>query len=153
MKAIAYTYDVILGKTGDIITKNEQKQAIEAYAKENHIKIIEWIDDEIYNENIMDRPGIQKLLKSDFDIVLFERIWVLSRRISDLEPFLKEMEKREIRIECATTMWDCVSQIVRRRFTPVLYQPKVNHVYQEVRVYEKAKVSKPKKLVFARFLK
>jgi DNA invertase Pin-like site-specific DNA recombinase len=155
-KAIAYVSDIILGRTGEVINREYQKELIRQYAEDNKIEIVAWFEDQIYNEDVMSRTGIKSLLdyKGEYETVLVERVWALTRRMADLEPFFKELENKGVLFEAATTMWDCVSQMVRRRFTPTLYQPKAETPIEVVaEKQEKAAVSKPKRLVFADLVK
>ena len=117
-KAIAYVSDIILGRTGEVIKRSCQVELIAQYASDSDIEIIGWFEDEMYNEDVLMRPGIQALLGYDkpYDMVLCERVWALSRSMAVLEPFFKELDRRGVRFEAATTMWDCVSQKCRRRF-------------------------------------
>ncbi|HYK89895.1 MAG TPA: recombinase family protein [Acidobacteriota bacterium] len=117
-KAIAYVSDIILGRTGEVIRRDCQVELISQYAADNDIEIIGWFEDEVYDEDVLMRPGIQGLLGCDrpYEMVLCERVWALSRSMAALEPFFKELERRAVRFECATTMWDCVSQKCRHRY-------------------------------------
>jgi len=120
-KAIAYTSDIILGRTGEVIGRSYQADLIKRYASENDIEILAWFEDEAYNEDVLSRPGIRGLLAfgRTYDIVLCERVWALSRSALVLEPFFEELDDRRVKFEAATTMWDCVSQKCRRRFSPL----------------------------------
>ena len=123
-KAIAYTSDIILGRTGEVIKRSYQVELIKQYAADNDVEMVAWIEDEMYNEDVMMRPGIQAVLAYDkpYDMVLCERVWALSRAMSVLDGFFKELDRRGVTFESATTMWDCVSQKTRRRFNPSLAQ-------------------------------
>jgi len=117
-KAIAYTSDIILGRTGEVISTSSQKQEIEAYAKANDIEIVGWFEDKMYNEDVMTRTGIQDLLayEGPCDMVLVERVWSLSRRWPTLEQFYAVLDRKSLKLQSATCMWDCISQMSRRRF-------------------------------------
>jgi len=121
-KAIAYVSDIILGRTGEIIGRPEQRRRIMDHAKENGIEILAWFEDEMYSEDIMARPGVQALLEHgrEHDLLLCERVWAFSRSMKALDPFFQRLEAKKVRFEAATTMWDCCSQMVRRRFNPSL---------------------------------
>jgi DNA invertase Pin-like site-specific DNA recombinase len=123
-RAIAYTSDIILGRTGEIIKRAYQAELIGKYASDNAVEIVAWFEDEMYNEDLLTRPGIQAMLacKEPYDLVLCERVWALSRSMAVLEPFFRTLEKRGVKLESATTMWDCISQKCRRRFDPLLPQ-------------------------------
>ena len=127
-KAIAYVSDIILGRTGEVIKRSCQVELIAQYASDNEIDIIGWFEDEMYNEDVLRRPGIQALLSYDkpYDVVLCERVWALSRSMAVLEPFFKELDRRGVSFEAATTMWDCVSQKCRHRFAPSGAAPKTS---------------------------
>jgi hypothetical protein len=120
-KAIAYISDIILGRTGEVISRSYQADLINKHASENDIEILAWFEDEAYNEDVLSRPGIRGLLAfgRPYDLVLCERVWALSRSTTVLESFFEELENRRVKFEAATTMWDCVSQKCRRRFSPL----------------------------------
>lgn len=117
-KAVAYVSDIVLGRTGEIISRAEQRKAIEDHARENGIEILAWFEDEAWSEDVVTRPGIQKLLGFDqpFDVILVERVWALSRNTGVLQGFFAELSSRRLKIEAATTLWDCVSQMTRHYF-------------------------------------
>jgi len=119
-KAIAYTSDIILGNTGEVIEREFQKKRIEEYAKENHITIAAWFEEEAYNDTLFARPKIRELVayKEPYDLVLVERTWALSRRWTEIKAFIKVLEANNGRMECATTLWDCVSQMARNYYRP-----------------------------------
>jgi hypothetical protein len=119
-KAIAYTSDIILGNTGLVIEREFQKKRIEEYAKENNIKIVAWFEEEAYNENPVGRPKIQALIGYDepYDLLLVERTWAISRRWREVRALLKMMDNKNARVEAATTLWDCVSQMARTYYRP-----------------------------------
>lgn len=118
-KAIAYVSDIILGRTGEVISKAYQKEEIEKYARENGIEIIKWFEEDIYNEDVISRPAVQDILAFDneYDVILVERIWAFSRRWQTLSSLFAELDRRGVKVECATLMWDCVSQMARRRYS------------------------------------
>jgi DNA invertase Pin-like site-specific DNA recombinase len=117
-KALAYVSDIILGRTGEIISRDEQKKAITQYAADNGIEIVAWFEDEQFNEDVLTRPGIQKLLGCDqrCDCLLVERVWALSRNTKTLQGLFAELNSRQMKLEAATTLWDCVSQMSRHYF-------------------------------------
>src|SRR5512147_2711610 len=100
-KAIAYTSDIILGRTGEVIGRSYQADLIRKYASENDIEILAWFEDEAYNEDVLSRPGIRALLAfgRTYDIVLCERVWALSRSSLVLEPFFEELDDRRVKFE------------------------------------------------------
>jgi len=155
-KALAYVSDIILGRTGEVIRRSCQVELIVEYASDNEIEIIGWFEDEMYDEDVLMRPGIQALLayNKPYDMVLCERVWALSRTMAVLEPFFKELDRRGVRFEAATTMWDCVSQKCRRRFR----SPSRGHPQPERPVVARAEpihahVKRPTHLHFANLVK
>jgi len=120
-KAIAYTSDIILGNSGEIIERAFQRKRIEEYAKENNIKVVAWFEDEAYNENLFARHSIQALLacKEACDLVLVERTWALSRKWKEIRSFMKVLGDKKVRLETTTTLWDCVSQMARNYYRPL----------------------------------
>jgi len=150
--AIAYTSDIILGRTGDVISRESQKDLIKKYAARKDIEVVAWYEDEMYNEDIMSRSGVKGLLdhKGDYDMILVERVWSLSRVWPALQRFFEVLDRKGIRLESATTMWDCVSQMARRRFDKKLVTPKL--APKKVVVFQKEgtphKIRKPKRLHF-----
>ena len=149
-KAIVYVSDIILGRTGEIISREQQKAQIQKFAADNDIEIVAWFEDEIYAEDVFARPGFQRMLscKNSCDIVLVERIWALSRNLSTLERIFDEIEARIGKVEAATTLWDCASQLQRRRFHESanrLYRPREVVVRSSA---EKVSIRKPEKLNF-----
>jgi len=153
-KAIAYVSDIILGRTGEIISKAYQRQEIENYANEKGIEIVKWFEDDIYNEDILSRPAVQDILAFDgeYDIILVERIWTFSRRWQTLSSLFAELDRRGAKVECATMMWDCVSQMVRRRYTDSSckgIKPRDLVTRDEV---PPVKIRKPEKIHFANLI-
>jgi hypothetical protein len=119
-KAIAYTSDIILGNTGEIIERDFQKKRIEEYAKENNIKVVAWFEDDVYNENPIARPKVQALaaFKEPYDLVLVERTWAISRKWKEIRAFMELVANKNARMEATTTLWDCVSQMARNYYRP-----------------------------------
>jgi DNA invertase Pin-like site-specific DNA recombinase len=151
-KAIAYVSDIVLGRTGEIITRAYQRTLIQKHADENGIEITAWFEDEMYNEEIMSRPGVKALLgySEPYDMVLTERVWALSRISGVLEPFFAELDRRGKMFETATTMWDCTSQKVRRRFNPAL--PAVKPEAKPFQVVHTVNIRKPAQIRFVPLL-
>ncbi len=155
-KAIAYVSDIILGRTGEVIKRSCQVELIAQFAADNEIEIIGWFEDEMYNESVLERPGIQALLgcRNPYDLVLCERVWALSRSMGALEPFFKELDKRGVRLETATMMWDCVSQQCRRRFRgPAKASPQPPKPVVKNRAVDPPRVARPSRLHFEHLVK
>jgi len=115
-KAIGYISEIQLGYSNCIISCEEQKERIEDFCKRENI-ILTNIVKEISPENdLFERPGIQYLLKNlnDIDCVIVERPWCIGRKGSVLESFMKKLEEKNVGLICATKLWDCASQFVRR---------------------------------------
>lgn len=153
-RALAYVSDIILGNTGEIIKRSCQEELIKQFAADNGIEIAGWFEDEMYNEDLLARPGIHAMLRYDkpYDIILCERVWALSRSTPVLETFFRELDRRRVGFEAATTMWDCVSQKCRRRFHPLMYQPHAAPVVKRDPAHP-AHVHRPAHLHFARMVK
>ena len=150
-KAIAYTNDIILGRTGEVITRAYQKELIRQFAEENDIEVVAWFEDEIYDEDILTRPGIQKILayEKPYDIFLVERVWALSRKMTTLNTFLKVLARKRVTFSAATYLWDCTSQMVRRQMaTQTNASAKVVEPVLATEETRKAAVRKPEKFHF-----
>jgi len=150
-KAIAYVSDIILGSSGEVISRESQKEALKAHAVDNGIEIVAWFEDEAYCEELRIRPGISRLLEcsEECDCVLVERVWALSRRWKEVQSFLDELSRKGRKLEASTLMWDCVSQAARNFYTRNrLPQCKMmERPAQEA--HEGVKVAKPSALHFA----
>ena len=118
-KAMAYSSDVIQMRSGEVISRAAQKEAIKKYAAENGIEVVGWFEDEAYEENVLSRPGVQKMVAAlnGCDTVLVERVWSFSRNVHALEKVYAELEKNGARVEAATELWDIASQKCRHRFS------------------------------------
>jgi len=150
-KAIAYACDVILGRTGEVISRDYQKDLIRKHAEENGIEIVRWFEDEMYEEDILSRPGVRAMLacEESCDMLLVERVWSLSRSWPALTAFFNELETKGRKLESATTMWDCVSQMCRRRFDSTLAGPKAKKELVASTDAMPVHIKKPARLVFA----
>jgi hypothetical protein len=118
-RAIAYTSDIMLGNSGEIIDRSFQRKRIEQYAKENTVNIVAWFEDEVYDE-LFARPKINELLAyaEPYDLLLVERTWAISRKWLELRALIKALEPKKVRLEATTTLWDCVSQMARDFYRP-----------------------------------
>ena len=149
-KALAYVSDIILGRTGEVIKRSCQVELIAQYASDSGIDIIGWFEDEMYIEDVLIRPGVKALLAYDksYDVVLCERVWALSRSMAALEPFFKELDRRGVGFEAATTMWDCVSQKCRHRFSPPRAQTQATQLVEVHEENVKSHIPRPAHLHF-----
>lgn len=128
-KAIIYVSDVILGQTGEVISCAEQLERVTAYAKEHGIEVVATYRDEVYAEDPSERPGLRAMCvcKAEADTVLVDRVWAISRDWRVVRPLLQEMKDCGVKLECASLLWDCVSQMARNFFraNPVQLRPAV----------------------------
>jgi hypothetical protein len=110
-----------------MIPRGTQKDLLKRFAAENEVEIVAWFEDEMCEENLLKRPGIQALLAygGPFDVVICGRVWALSRSMTVLQPFFEELDRRGVGLETAESMWDCVSQQCRRRFKSLPILPQV----------------------------
>jgi len=150
MRAIAYVSDVILGQTGQVISREVQKELIRRYAEENHIEVVAWFEDEVYAEDFLHRPGVQELMKSDMacDCLLVERTWSLSRDWNDLSAFMKELEAKSVKLESATLLWDCVSQKARQYYRNGAPRQRVGQDMVIRETHKRSQVTRPSQLSF-----
>lgn len=147
-RALAYVSDVILGTTGDVISRDVQRQAIRRHAAENGIEIAAWFEDEAWSADVMSRAGIRKLLDADAcDCVLVERVWSLSRNWGVLESFMKQLVRRGMRLESATQLWDCTSQRARHFYSAK--KPKRVWATEHMTVIKPVHIKRPERLFFA----
>lgn len=149
-KAIAYTSDIILGRTGEVISRKYQKELIRQFAENNNLEIVAWFEDEIYEEYILTRPGIQRMLAYDgpCEVFLVERVWALSRKMATLTGFFKLLAQKKIRLETATYLWDCTSQMVRRQLTAGTAPAKVMEPVRVTKEPRKVAIRKPERFHF-----
>jgi len=151
-KAIAYVSDIVLGSTGEVISREAQKEAIRRHAAETGYEVVAFFEDDVYAEDVITRPGIQRLLACDveYDTVLLERVWCLSRSWAPMEPLFKELQRRGRKVESAATLWDCISQRSRHYFREGRRLPGavVQAAPVAVVAAERARVSEPARLNF-----
>lgn len=152
-KAIAYVSDIIIGRTGEVIGRDEQRATIERHASENDIEIVSWFEDEVYTDDLFARPGVQQMLSGadDVDMILVERIWALSRNWAEVRRFEQEMDTRGKRVAAATMLWDCVSMMARQFYRPEKHRvPAAAPVTQTAGVRtQRRRVHKPASLFFS----
>ncbi len=121
-KAIGYVCDIPILGTDLVIGKDFQKQRIMDYARRENIALAGIYEDEKYREDFMEQPGVKSVLASgpDIDAVLVERVWSLSRKRKELEPFIRLLDKKRMQLVCGSYLWDCLSQMVRHRYLGAL---------------------------------
>jgi hypothetical protein len=149
-KAIAYVSDIVLGSTGEVISRETQKHAIKRHAEESGYEIVAWYEDDVYAEDVITRPGVQRLLACEepYDAVLVERVWTFSRHWAVVEPFFKEMQRRGHKVESTVTLWDCLSQRSRHYFRDGKRAPAPVMVPVVVAASDRARVAAPAHLNF-----
>jgi DNA invertase Pin-like site-specific DNA recombinase len=115
-KAIAYMSEINLEYCQSSICCDEQLKRIESFCRENDIELVDVVKDSSQEPNLFNRPGIQYLLAKcqKVDFIIVERPWCLSRRSSVLDEFLSHIDNTRVKLVCATQLWDCASQYVRR---------------------------------------
>ena len=153
-QAAAYISDIMLGKTGEVITRQYQKEQILRHAALNDIEIVAWFEDEMFGMTPLEREGVRALLASvaSCDLVLVERVWTFGRHWPTLKTLFDKMETAGAGLECAAEMWDCISQMARRRFDKSIPGPK--HSAVEVRAERTAPAAaKPRRAVSAGMFK
>jgi hypothetical protein len=149
-RAIAYVCDLTLGHSGETLNRSRQIEIISRFASEHQIEIVAWFEDEACTDQVLLRPGIQALLACDkpYALVICERVWVLSRSMHALEPFLTELDRRGVGFDCATSMWDLASQQCRRRSKNLPLIPAVLQRPAKVEPVSRVRVAKPVRLNF-----
>jgi len=115
-KAIGYVSEINLDYCKSKIGCDEQLKRIESFCKDNDMELVEVVRDSSHDPNLFNRPGIQCLLAKcqKVDFIIVERPWCLSRRSSILDEFLMRLDNTRVKLVCATQLWDCASQYVRR---------------------------------------
>jgi DNA invertase Pin-like site-specific DNA recombinase len=150
-KALAYTSDIILERTGEVINRAHQKALISQYAEENGIEVVGWFEDEAGEEDILARPGIQKMLgyEKPYDIFLVERVWALSREMDILSGFLKVLGQKKVILGAVTYLWDATSQIVRNQLAGKAIAPaRLVETVARAQAPRKVAVLRPEKFHF-----
>lgn len=128
-RAVAYCVQLLHAEFYEI-PREAQEKRIRQVASDNRIEIVGWFADDTSESSVINRPGIQALLAcgQQTDMVLCERVWAFSRSMTHLKPFFQELDRRGLRLQCATPLWDAVSQQCRRRFESLPVLPRVNCV-------------------------
>jgi hypothetical protein len=120
-KAIAYTANIVVGNTGIVIEPALERKRIEEYAKENHITIVAWFEEEACGGNPLERPKLKEALACNepHELVLMERVSAISRKWKEIRTVLAMLAANNVRVECATKLWDCISMMARYYNRPV----------------------------------
>lgn len=150
-KAVAYVSDIILGQTGEVIPCDEQLTRIRARAAADDVELVAVFRDELYEEDPTQRPGLARMCvcKMDVDVVLVDRVWAISRDWRVLRPFLKEMKECGVGLECASLLWDCVSQMTRNFFRSKPVRLPTCAAPEREKTVARAPVRRPAQLHFA----
>ncbi|MEW6439802.1 MAG: recombinase family protein [bacterium] len=129
-RAIGYVCEIPIPGTDLTISKEFQKQRLQSYARWERIDLVDVIEEDGYHEDFMGRPGIQHILNGphDVDTVLVERVWCLSRKRKDLEPFLWALDQKRVELRASSYLWDCLSQHVRHRYMGTLAEKRKNEI-------------------------
>jgi DNA invertase Pin-like site-specific DNA recombinase len=122
-RAIGYVCEIPVPGTDMVISKNSQLERIRNYAAKEGIELAAIYEDSTWTDDFSTWPGVQMLLDApNYDCVLVERVWCFSRNMSDLKPFITELEKNNHELVASTCLWDCVSQQIRHRYMGTLAQ-------------------------------
>jgi DNA-binding response OmpR family regulator len=119
-KAVAYIGTICLDHTKKkTLGYDEQTVKIRQFCREQGIELVEVIRETDCDAPCLDRPGIKELLGkcSGVDHVIVERPWCIGRRASILGQFLQVLRTYDVRLLCATHLWDAASQYVRRFYS------------------------------------
>lgn len=117
-KAIAYTTNINVGNTGLVIECALERKRIEEYAKENGITIVAWFEEEANEDNPMARPKLNEALActEPHELVLVERAWAISRKWREIRGVMEQLKAKNVHLECATRLWDCISIMARHYY-------------------------------------
>ena len=117
-KAVGYVCDIPIPKTDLVISKEDQRARVLKYAQQEGIELISIFEDEVFTEDMAERPGLQKLLacKECFEMVLVERAWCLTRRMKELKAFMEKLDAKNAELVASSYLWDCVSQHIRHHY-------------------------------------
>lgn len=118
-KAIGYVCEIPVAGWDLVISKKDQRLRILKHVEKENLELVCIYEDDCFTENVMDRPGVNRILhcKEEFDVVLVERVWALSRKMKELKPFIAELQARNVPLVATSYLWDCVSQQVRHRYS------------------------------------
>jgi DNA invertase Pin-like site-specific DNA recombinase len=117
-KAVGYVCEIPIPGTDQVVSKEDQKLRIMKYAQKENLTLVCIYEDDKATESLNGRPGIEKIRTHEepFDLLLVERVWSLSRKRKDLEPFLRELDRKGVEVVASSYLWDCVSQQIRHRY-------------------------------------
>lgn len=118
IKAVGYVCDIPVPHTDMVIKKEDQRARILKYAQQENIELIGIFEDEKFTEDCAIRPGVNRMLncKENYELVLVERVWALSRRTKELKALMEKLDRRGARLVASSYLWDCVSQHVRQHY-------------------------------------
>jgi DNA invertase Pin-like site-specific DNA recombinase len=114
-RAIGYVCDIPVPDTDLVISKDDQRLRLMKCAEKEDLELIRIYEDEALDEAFINRPGVQKILndREDFDVLLVERVWCMSQKMSELNPFLEKLNQKNIQFVASSYLWDDTSQAVR----------------------------------------
>jgi DNA invertase Pin-like site-specific DNA recombinase len=114
-RAVGYVCDIPVPDTGRVISRDDQRLRLVKYAKNENLDIVHIYEDEEYTDDFINNPGVQKILNGgdDFEVLLVERVWCLSRKTSELKPFLEKLDQKNIQMVMVSYLWDNASLGVR----------------------------------------
>ena len=117
-RAIGYVCDIPIPNTDMVISKEDQRIRILKCVEQENLELITICEDEKYTEEFMNRPGVQKILnfRENFDVLLIERVWCMSRKMKELKPFLKKIDAKNVKMVCSSCLWDMTRQQGRHRY-------------------------------------
>ncbi len=150
MKAITYVNCIRIPNTDIEICCEEQREQIELYAKTHGIEIVARFEDDGCHGPVVERPGVKAMLAhpDSYDLILVERIWCFSRSLSEVRPLLEALQEKNVALQSATELWDCLSQQVRH-FHKGALRPPTCVITQIVPVRDRIGMKRPARLNFA----
>ena len=119
-RAIGYVVTPTPGSRLEVAC-DEQQERIRRYCESEGLELLEIVEESGVQAHFLDRPQLRRLLQKvkDIDYIIVERPSCLSRNSSRLGELLERLDESNVRLACATLLWDCVSQSVRRHYGPV----------------------------------
>jgi len=139
-RAIGYVCEIPVAGSDLIISKRDQRLRILKHVEKENLELLCIYEDDTFTENPLDRPGVNRVLmcKDEYDVVLVERVWALSRKMKGLKPILAKLDAKEVPLMATSYLWDCVSQQVRGRYS----EDAVEKCRREVKASVEAKHSR-----------